>query len=353
MDNTCSNSFSFIPINTVPFAVSYTSVGLGTVLIGLIYFFNTIICFYWARLQYLNGVGDDSNPSSYIIFPVYIKILVLSAFADFGYGLVFLFSNANLNDSNYWSVTAILSAAVSFQALIVEGLAIFLMQHGCGTGALRRSAMLATAWAGITYAVFMVRYSRGPDIVGASVELAWTGALASLYLSLALLPSAVLHRREAAGQYGTYFGAYYFALFLTQLVYRNVSKDSVEATAADCGYVATFVLLFALGKPHFLYRALCGDARWWHGLGTRSNPASALDIGRGRARNLALASDHLESSGRVRVLNFAHFGMRWDRFLDAGSLYKVMLDRAILRRRYFICASVDSAFIFRLLAAHS
>lgn len=122
----------------MPGILRFSTVGVLGVLIGFIYFLNASLCLYWIFRQRREASKGDSSAAKYAIFPTYIPVLVASAGADVYVGLLSLFVAIDTNTANAWEGTSLLALGIAFQAFVLDGLAISLMQYGCGRAALKR-----------------------------------------------------------------------------------------------------------------------------------------------------------------------------------------------------------------------
>jgi hypothetical protein len=81
-----------------------------------------------------------------VVFPAYVPFMWASASSDLFYAAVFFFTPISLYDSNPWGPAIIYSLALTFQEIVIEGVAILLMQYGCGNEAAKRAGLYSLLW---------------------------------------------------------------------------------------------------------------------------------------------------------------------------------------------------------------
>lgn len=319
----------------------FKQVGIVMVVLGCTYIFMSFIILYFVKLQEYYAQSGDTRALQSVIFPLYVRILWANAFVNLYIGLIcFAFDFHPYGGEGSRGDRWTFATMWALQHLVVEGVAILLMQKGLGINAARKAFKRAFAWGLWTLFVQISIYNTRHEVAFA-LNLSWNAMLFAFYFCLWVTPQRRLYRRPAVIMYARFWCLFRAYCSLSSLLYY----DEVTAGLGNCFYVFGSLFGFAFLEPLVLYYTFLQDSRWWQGLdisqGRRvlsaeqiRSPLQGVDINLHSAQSLAESLDHIgigtskTSKGpAVRLLNFAYISMEKTKLLGSGSFSKVYLGK--------------------------
>ncbi|RYH11464.1 hypothetical protein EON65_38785, partial [archaeon] len=288
----CDDFLTAYPLSTFIPNVS-GGVGIGGLILGLIYFLSASAAIFWIHQQRKNAMLGMSGAARHVILPFYIPLLYFSALSDIFVGLVIFFINTRFEENNTWTSSTVLSVAFAFQHLVIEGTAFILMQYGCGYQAVINTSTWGVIWAISTFFVYLLIYKDG-NYTAYVVEACWNSVLIVFYGTLWLTPEKKLFRRSAV-----IFYSRFWALIRMGIMFSTTSVhfgSDYWVFTGDCFYDMFILPTFIILKPFVLYKALLIDSQWWQGVEAigppPSHPSSRQPSGgSGKARYYAAAGE--------------------------------------------------------------
>ncbi len=247
-----------------------------------------------------------------------------SALSDIIVASLLIFSTVNIAGSNNWGNSVFLALTFSFQHFAIEGVALLLMQYGCGYQAARRAGILASLWVLVAFAVYLC-FLRYTYIF--ALEIVWDLALFFFYFSLWIMPEQWLFRRKAVIPYAKFWCAFRAGCLALVIGYA--------VSGASCyRYLSAFpLILLVTVKPYMIYLTLLWDSVWWQGASGNTDsgakkeqllsPLMGIEVSYVDAQELAQEVDNLNSQGTVKLLNFAYLSLDSSSLLGSGSYSKV------------------------------
>jgi hypothetical protein len=191
-------------MNSHPVPVFNT--GIVRVIICVWYFVLGIFTVSWLSMQSKTALRGDATASRAVIFPVFQNIILILALSDVYFGIMVLTLDFDpQGDNDTWTLF-LYSVGFLLQHVVAEGIAIMLMQKGCGVFAQQKAAKLAIAWGVCTFFMVFIVYSENDYSFYAFVV--WNACMVALYSCLWLLPTHVLYRRPSVYIYAKIFLAY-------------------------------------------------------------------------------------------------------------------------------------------------
>jgi hypothetical protein len=306
------------------------NVGVIKLIIGLLYMTMVGMTIYWIHYQEKMARNGDDGAVKSVIFPVFTKMMWMSAFSSFFIGVILIFIPVNVTSSNKGIEIILYPLAWTFQHAVIEGIAFMLMQKGCGAHAAKIAGFRTLIWCAITFVMQMIVYYYG-GIISILAQGAWSSIMLVFYAALWKLPRKNLFRRPAAILYAQFW--FWFRLMVLISFTFAESGEKTLAEIGACGYVFGPLLLFALLQPGLCYWVLLQDSRWWQGLAisqgshrqsmdTLLSPLLGADLSLHSAQTLAHTMDELIGEGN-RLLNFANIFLDKREVLGHGSFSKV------------------------------
>ena len=180
--------------------------GVVRVVIGLWYFILAVYTVTWLNKRSKVALRGDDEASRAVIFPVFANLILILALSDIYFGIILLTVKIDPEETNDTWATLMFSVGFLLQHLVAEGIAIMLMQKGCGAYALKKSTRLAFLYGAFTFGMVFIVYS-GNEYSGLAFGF-WSGCMIAFYACLWLLPSHVLYRRPAIYIYSKIFLGY-------------------------------------------------------------------------------------------------------------------------------------------------
>lgn len=135
---------------------------------------------------------------------MYRPFLWWSIFSDLLVGFFSCFVNVNPIDRNQWGPTIAYSFAFAVQHFLTEGIALVMMQQGCGYQAAQRSALTASVWAVLTFCTQIARFRSADLEYVISINL-WSISLVAFYSLLAFAPIRLIYRRSSVYRYASFW----------------------------------------------------------------------------------------------------------------------------------------------------
>lgn len=278
--NICNDFYSSYPASNYLPGV-FGDVGIGGMIIGFVYFCSSAITIAWIRKQQQNALRGMEGAAKHVVFPIYLPIMWVSAISDAFLGLVIFFVKRSTDGATSWTNSVVTACALAVQHFVIEGIAIILMQYGCGMRAIR-IASLAGGVVGVYTFLTVLFYYRSGSTSEAAVVLyfCWLIALLVFYSCIWLLPRKRLYRRPAVIFYAKFWTLFQILVILSEALAAFGPHLIPEAsTISTCVYYVIALPVFVVFKPFVMYTTLLMESKWWQGLLIRSNTE---DNSRGR-----------------------------------------------------------------------
>lgn len=323
----CENVLELYPVGQ---PILPGNVGILKLIIGILYMAMVGITIYWIHYQEKMARNGDEGAVKSVIFPIFTKMMWMSAFSSLFIGILLIFVPAHVTNSNSGFKIILYPLAWTFQHAVIEGIAFMLMQKGCGVHAAKTAGFRTLVWCTVTFVMQMIVYYFG-GIISILAQGLWSLMMLVFYGALWKLPRKNLFRRPAAIHYAQ-FWFWFRLLFIISFTLAS-SGEKTLAEIGACGHVFGPLLLFALLQPGLCYWVLLQDSRWWQGLSisqgnhrasmdTLLSPLLGADLSLSSAQTLAHTMDELMSEGS-RLLNFANIFLDKSQVLGHGSFSKV------------------------------
>ena len=295
----------------------------------------------------------------HVIFPAYEPFLLASALSDCFFGMVILFVDVSLEDSNEMDLAFLIGACYACQHFVLEGVALCLYQPGCGYDSAARAAKYACCWGLFTFFMVSTYFMNPKETWNMRINFMWNIILMVCYLLMWILPDTVLYRRNALVYYCKIWFLFRFMAFIAFLL-QAFTYDNDTKTAGECLMVFTAAVAFGFLKPFVLYHTLLADSHWWQGalylrqqkshqgsLGIGSitgmsgdnrdvsndtessqdmihSPLFGIEVGYDNAMKLGEEMENISNKGKVRKLNSAFISIsKNSSLLGSGSFSKV------------------------------
>jgi hypothetical protein len=279
--NICYDFYSSYPASEY-FPGVFGNVGIGGMIIGVVYFCSSAITIAWIRKQQHNALMGMEGAAKHVVFPIYLPIMWVSALSDAFLGMVIFFVKVSTTGTTIWPHAIIIAAALGIQHVVIEGIAIILMQYGCGMRAMRVAGMTGGAVGLATFLAVLFYYRDGSTSnVSSIIYFCWLFALLAFYATLWLMPQKRLYRRPAVIFYAKFWTLFEVMVILAEVVGAFGPHTIPEAsTVSACVYNVVALPVFVVFKPFIMYTTLLMESKWWQGLLIRTHPADA-STGRG------------------------------------------------------------------------
>lgn len=186
--------------------IPYFNTGIVRVFICIWYFVLAFCTVAWLKMQSQIAMRGDAVATRAVMFPVFANIILFLALSDVYFGIILLTVKMEPQDDNDTWILFLFSVGFLLQHVVSEGIAVMLMQKGCGVYAAQKAAKLALVWGLCTLGMVFVVYSDNEYSVFAF--LIWNLCMVILYSCLWLLPSHVLYRRPSVFIYAKIFLSY-------------------------------------------------------------------------------------------------------------------------------------------------
>eukprot|EP01035_Chromulina_nebulosa_P017731 gene17731-23323_t len=340
----CYDIIKAYPVNDyIPFINS--NVGVGEAIYGMAYLINAIVMVFWIYKQNTNAKKGIEGAALYVIFPVYVPFMWLSVLSDLLVGFVTLLTPVNYDGSNGWGLSIAIALVYALQHVVLEGIAVTMMQYGCGYQAARKAAFYASIWALFTFLVQFIVHKQGHTWEGYIADTLWNLSLMLFYLSLWLIPARNMFRRPSVIFYSKFWAFFRFLNFVSDTLILMSNNDMTTVTVGYC------IFAFGLGQSHkaSMSSLESNESRTSNdnqrneqisipisvnpkntisvsniSEGGLRNPLLGMEVGFNEAQELAQEVDNLRSNGSVKLLNFAYISLRKRvPILGSGSFSKV------------------------------
>ena len=274
-DNVCFDLYTAYPLADVLPGIN-PNVGVGALVLGLVYFFSAVVTIFWIKQQQYNALQGMTGAAMHVIFPIYLPFMWLSALSDSLIGIMLLFITVHYRGTNTWTSSIFAAAAFSFQHFVIEGIAFILMQYGCGLQAVKSAAIWASGWGLATFFVEFVLFRDGDTNASFIGSMFWNIILLVFYSILWLTPETKLFRRVAVIHYARFWAIVRLIVIIAEVLYEFGDANSLETTTSNCLFAIITVPLILICKPFLIYQALLLDSKWWQGLNLRNNRQSNM-----------------------------------------------------------------------------
>lgn len=243
---------------------------LFDMIVAVLYFSCNFGLLYWVYRQRRNvGRGNVITLKS-IIFPVYIRILLLLALLNIILGFLVIFyakypkyHHIADDESTPLDVKIIYSTVFAAQHFIVEGIAIMLLQRGCGNFAAKTACKYSACWTVLSFASFYSGFSI--HSVWSDIGFySWNAAIVLFYLIIWIAPENWFYRRPASTRYAQYwcvFRVAYAGCLLLEDHGARTGWDHLEEAGA-CGELLIGYAIFPVLLPVVVYWTFLQDSRW-------------------------------------------------------------------------------------------
>ena len=136
-DYICFNILSYYPIKDPEHGFS-GRIGIIGLILAIIYSLNACMMIFFIRQQRMKAQDGMEGAAMYVIFPIYIPFMIVSALSDALVGVVIFILHPKILQPNPWGATIAISSVYAIQHFVLEGIAFIMMQYGCGFQAARR-----------------------------------------------------------------------------------------------------------------------------------------------------------------------------------------------------------------------
>jgi hypothetical protein len=265
--NICNDFYSSYPASEYLPGV-FGNVGIGGMIIGFVYFCSSAVTIAWIRKQQQNALMGMEGAAKHVVFPIYLPIMWVSALSDAFVGLVIFFVKVSTDGTTIWPNAIITAAALGIQHVVIEGIAVVLMQYGCGMRAMRIAGAAGGAIGLITFFAVLFYYRLG-ESSSASVIIyfCWMIGLLVFYSTLWLMPQKRLYRRPAVIFYAKFWTLFQLMVIVAVMVGALGPGVLPEATTVStCIYNVIALPVFVVFKPFIMYSTLLMESKWWQGL---------------------------------------------------------------------------------------
>ena len=199
---------------------------------------------------------------------MYIRILLLLGCVNILVGFLNIFyvkypkyHHAD-NDSTPLHVKIVYSVTFAVQHFILEGIAVMLLQRGCGIYAARVAGKYSALWSVLSFLSFFSSFSSNSIVANWGFYL-WNVAIVLFYFVIWLAPSSWFYRRPASSKYAFYwclFRVLYAGCLLLEDHGKKTGWGSMEEVAA-CGDMFLGYALFPVLLPLLVYWTFLQDSR--------------------------------------------------------------------------------------------
>lgn len=295
----------------------------------------------WMARQAMRG---DLQAATCLILPVYRYIIVAMAFTVFVDGVVIaIFANADFDSSTKQAVDTVsifvLGFDLALRRFVVDGLALFLMQHGAGRPAVIRTLKILTPWTVFSFATSSLFWDtfikleeheddgKSPHLLMPTMAtqvlvLSRWIIIFAFYLALLVVPPSKLYRRPAMGKTypiwqltNTLITAVLWSLPLSTEAVNDLDDASICVAVMS----AAVVVISNVAGAFVVFRTVQSDSEYWQGLfdwrrtvfslgerpRTITEPLLGHSLRQDAAQELATTLDVLSSN----ECRFIHFGL--------------------------------------------
>ena len=240
--------------------------------VAVLYFICNFGLLYWIYRQGRNAGQGNKIALKSIIFPVYMRILLLLGLLNIIVGLLGIFyekypkyhhtESDNDSESTPLHVKIVYSFTFAAQHFILEGIALMLLQRGCGNYAAKTAYKYSAAWTVVCFASFYSGFSSKPWVADGGFYL-WNVAIMLFYFTIWLSPESWFYRRPASIKYAKYWCVFrmaYFGCLLLEDEGNRVDSVTLEEVGA-CGDLVLGYALFPIMLPVVVYWTFLQDSK--------------------------------------------------------------------------------------------
>lgn len=304
--NFCNDFYSSYPASGYLPGV-FGDVGVGGMIIGFVYFCSSAITIAWIRKQQQNALRGMEGAAKHVVFPIYLPIMWISALSDAFLGLVIFFVKRSTDGSTSWSNSVVTASALGVQHFVIEGIAIILMQYGCGMRAIRMASIGGGLVGVYTFLTVLFYYHSGSTSDAAVVlYFCWLVSLLVFYACIWLIPRKRLYRRPAVIFYAKFWTLFQVLVILSEaLVSFGPGLIPDATTISTCVYYVVALPVFVVFKPFVMYSTLLMESKWWQGLLIRADTHSGGGGGGGgRGSEVSRSSMQQKSASNSRPVRY-------------------------------------------------
>ena len=260
MSQFCIDSLEFFPLTTFSDA---GPIGILRFFASIVSIVVSIVCIFWIKRNQIsaqNAVNESWAVKS-VIFPVFVQILWFTAASYIYYSFLIIFITFPVQMENSIKSSVAYAVMSALQHGVTEGIAILLMQKGCGKYAALTAFKYTFMWTICTFFTLFVVFWKGNSWTNI-LSVGWDFLILAFYLTLWLAPQKHLFRRPAAILY-----AKFWAIFRLSSICLNLFLffPASIAAYATCGSLVVWFILFPCLQPIVCYWTLLQDSRWWQG----------------------------------------------------------------------------------------
>ena len=260
----CSDLITSYQLSDI-FPAVQGSIGVGALLLGAFYLFNTILTLYWINTQKRSAENGIEGAARYVMFPLYMPFMWASASSDLLVGLIVLFISYDSYQSNSWPTTIAVSSMWCVQHWVIEGIACLLLQYGCGMQAVRKAIYSSSTWAVFTFLCYLFAIRQGGHTY-IIITFVWHFSILVFYSVLWLAPDKLIFRRTALKRYARFWALFRLVSIVGLVLEAFNDAGLLGDDASDCFYMVGVILMYVIFKPYVVYYALLTDSIWWQGV---------------------------------------------------------------------------------------
>lgn len=223
---------------------------------------------YWIYVQRRNVSRGNSKVLKSIIFPMYLRILLLLGCVNILIALLNIFYveypkyHHTDTESTPLHVKIVYSATFAAQHFILEGIALMLLQRGCGVYAAKVAGKYSAIWTVLSFLSFYSSFSKNSVIANWGFY-SWNIAIVLFYVVIWLAPSSWFYRRPASSKYASYWCVFRI-LYAGCMLLADHGERIGWMGVREVGYCGDLVLgfaIFPLLLPLLVYWTLLQDSR--------------------------------------------------------------------------------------------
>lgn len=368
----CGSLLLAYPISEIV-SIAPNEIGMISFIAGVVNVLMSFLTIVWIKRQEKEAqeVDGKEGAANSVIFPIFVKVLWISVIANVYFGLIYITVPSEYGTKEEQLLPAFAYASLwSLQHAVIEGIALLLMQKGCGTFAEKRAGRLILCWTLLTFCAMSFVFYYNTSSFSVIIQILWDFILVIFYFFLWKAPLEHLFRRPAAIEYAKFWTLYRLSAVLVNILNGFPQTEDFSY----CGYIVVRLLILSIFQPWVCYWTLLQDSQWWQGedvqpisklflhflspfltlIGYRwlwlkpdideeinrmnnkikltnfpSKPSNLKTLNLGvdfslySAQSLAQTMDDMRIKGQVRMLNFASIKIDFHQLLGSGSFSKV------------------------------
>jgi len=251
------------------------------------------------RVLKKRATQGDFEAANQLLLPIYWWLIVGFAFTFFiegSYTWLWSVEGDGVDCHSRWPLGCTIQSLVAGIELgcrrgIIDGVAVFLMHHGAGSGSVRETVYVLIPWCAFTtfteflwrmrpvngeedygthrqsdwmQATFWTAHNTSHNFKTFSLicELIFIGLLILFYGCLAICPVTMVYRRPSLGRVYIWWQLLTMLLILAEVI----GVVSVGFTDGYCIHWFTFTALQVIAGPIILLGTLRNDSKYWQGL---------------------------------------------------------------------------------------